>query len=618
MNKYSLSQETLGYSTSPDPSNADKRLLVAGSKNVLVDYQKKVKSRPGYFRLGAENTNTTPNRNAWTWFTSTTIDLPQKFYDTSLSVYLGTIDGIVINEWTLVRTGWSATEKLRSCTWWDTTEKIDLQIMVNGDANIYEWNGAVAVVGSVPSGTEVTKSGTTTFAQNRFYTTRNKTFICVRTGTEYTYTGGETSTTLTGITDTTGLVVGDILVQKVVTQSNKPAASHTNHTIMQNENQIFIGSRDDEEVWISQNDDYDDFTFSAPRVSGEGGKLTLDDPNRALATLGKLPLIFSGRSSVYKVEYEQLTVGSNLAETIKVKKLDAGVNQGALNQESVVQIGDSLAYLSNEVALRIINNPEDLTGIDPRTFSNPIKPDFDAEDWTDAFGFWDKNILFYTAPVGGRMYMLNFVEDADGKLMRFWNPPQTLPVGAMSIIDSGSGFFLHGHSNATPESYLLFYGTSDGQYTDMEAEAKLPINAKAVFAYNNFGDRARLKTFDEYYVEGEITPNTQDLTLTLSYNFEGVTQEIERTIDGGDEGLLEGVLGFNSLAQQSLGTNPLGGLLNPPATARKFRVVFEIAKEDFHEIQDSYETNAVDEYWAIISRGSNTTLSPRRNTSIRR
>ena len=37
MEKYLFSEETLGYSTSPDPSNVDKRLLVTGSKNVLID-----------------------------------------------------------------------------------------------------------------------------------------------------------------------------------------------------------------------------------------------------------------------------------------------------------------------------------------------------------------------------------------------------------------------------------------------------------------------------------------------------------------------------------------------------------------------------------------------------
>lgn len=614
--RYLLSEETFGYTTSPDSSNTDIRYLVAGSMNVLIDFQRKVRTRSGYTRLGVGNTTLTPIRNAWTWDTSNAISRPQRFYDDELEVYLGTIDTVAVNAWTRVKDGWSTTKKLRSATWWDATENIDLQIMVIGDANIYEWSGGIAIVDSVTTVT-ITKKGTTTFAQNRFYTTRNKTLVCVRTGTEYTYTGGETTTTLTGIADTTGLQAGDILMQKIVTNSNAPASNRTNDLIFGFENQICVGSYSDESIFISRNTAYATFTFSSPRNSGEGAKLTLDDPTRAINSLGKNLLVFSGRSGIFKAQYTEIPIGSTIAETLNIKKLDTGIDQGALNQESVIPIGNALAYLSNEVALRIIESPDDLTGINPKTFSNPIKPDFDAETWTDAFLRWYKNILFISAPATSHVYMLNFTENADGELNRFWNPPQMLPVGPMSVIDSGNGPLLHGHSNAVPESYLLFDGASDSQYADMETEDKLPIHCKAVYAYNDEGDRGDLKNFDEYYVEGEITPAT-DTTLNLNYDFAGSTQYIQKTIEGDDESILEGSLDYNSLGQNPLGQNPLGGLLNPPSDARKFRVVFEIAREDFFQIQAIFESYDVDKYWAITSHGSNATISRRRAINKRK
>jgi hypothetical protein len=620
---FSLTEETLGYVTSPDPTNSDKRMLAAGSKNVLISYQKKVEKRAGYTRLGAANTAATEVRNAFTWNTSTGTTLPQRFYDDELEVYLGTIDTVAINTWTRISQGWSTTEKLRSITqqnggggWFDATENIDLQIMVQGDDNLYEWNGAVAVVASVTA-TEITKNGTTTFAQSRFYTTRNKVVVCVRTGTEYTYTGGENTLTLTGIADTTDLVAGDILVQKVVTATDKPTAGYTNHTIYCFENQIVVGSEDNNEVYISKNNDYDDFAFSSPRLAGEGALLTLDEPNRAISSLGSNLLLFSGMSSIFRANFETVTVGSSLTESLKIKKVDTGTNQGALNHESVVPINNAIAYLTNEVTLRIVNDLDSINGLNPKTFSNPIKPDFDAEDWTGAFGFWYKNILHFTAPVGSRMYMLNFMEDANGKVQRFWNPPQVFPIGALSLVDSVDGPVLHGHSNYQPETYLLFDGQSDGQYTDMATEEKLPIEAKAVFSYDTYGKRALLKAFDEYYVDGEITPTTEVL-MELKYDYDGATQEIEKTIDGDDEDILGGVVQFNSLAQQSLGVNPLGGFLTAPSNARRFRVVFEIAKEDFHELQATFSSTLVDNYWAIISHGANAELSPRQDISIKK
>ena len=729
MVKFSTSEETLGYVTSQEASNTDKRYLTSGSQNVLIDYQKKVKTRSGYTRLGAANTSLTETRNAWTWVTSLGQKLPQKFYDDELEVYLGTIDGYAINAWTRVKDGWSTTEMLRSCIrlggnggWYDTTEKIDKQIMVNGSDKVYEWGGGVAtalsisvatvteagdasnqcsawsILGASSSNTDsfvlywglvdvggdrtvdvykdsggaagdkvatgtrtgdgvitltasntsgitgsvtvafttddavaaantltltytVTKNSTLTWAQNHFYTSANKVLVNVRTGYEFTYTGGESTTALTGVTPTTDtdIVANDILIQKVVENDNQPADKRINHFIYNFENQIILGSEDDALIYGSKTTDYVDFTYSSPRVVGEGFLLTLDNPTRGLASIGTLLLIFAGNSSIFKAEYVSITVSTALTETVKIKKIDIGVNQGALNQESIVPIGDALAYLSNEVALRVIENPEDLTGINPKTFSNPIQPDFDDEDWDKAFGVWYKNILIFSTPDASHLYMLNFVQDADGKLFRFWNPPQILPVGPMSLIDlaDGDGIQLYGHSNAVPETYLLFDGASDGQYADMEVTSKFPIKAVAVFAYNNFKDRTVLKNFDEYYVEGEITPNTK-ITMTIDYDYSGITQTIEKTIDGSDEEILEGAISFNSLAQQSLGLNPLGGLTNPPSNARKFRTIFEQAKQDFYEIRSTFETDGVDKYWAIISHGPNATLSNRLSISIKR
>lgn len=610
--KYFLAEETLGYQTSTDETNADKRLLVTGSQNVLIDRNRKVKHRPGYTRLGAGNASLTPIRNGFTWGTSNGGERPLRFYDDEWEVYLGTVDTVEINAWTRFKDSMNTTAITRGAVWFDTTENIDLMIFVQGDSNLYEWNGAVAVVLSI-TGTTITKNGTTTFAQNRFYTTRNKTVVCVRTGTEYTYTGGETTTTLTGIADTTGLVAGDILVQKVITQSNKPAANRNNDTIYSFENQLYVGSEDDDEVYVSSNTTYTTFSFSAPRLSGEGALLTLDAPAKAFGSLGNFIVVSCGRSNWFRADYEQIAVGTTLAETLKVKKLYSGVDHGAINQESLVQLGNAIIYLSHEPAVRMITDPGELQSIDPKTLSNPIKPDFDAEDFTNACAIWYKNAYFLSAPVNSRTYILEYVEDADGKLRRFWDSPQIIPIRAWGIIDS----VLYGHSNSVPETYEVFTGTYDLAVngTAGNPDDKLPINVIAAFAYNLYGDRVNLKTFDEYFSEGEITQATNDLLLTINYDFGGTTAVVERTIDGSDEDILEGNVGFNSLGQQSLGVNPLGGLLNPPDDARKFNVIHEIAREDFRMLQVIYSTNGIDKYWAITSHGANVKISPRKNIS---
>lgn len=610
MTKYSLAEETLGYVTALDETNADRRLLATGSQNVLIDRNRKTKTRAGYERFGAANDASTPIRNGFTWFNSTGGELPLRFYDDEWEVYLETVDTTTIDAWTRFKDSMSTTEIPRGAIIWDTTENIDLMVFCQGDDNLYEWNGAVAVVDSI-TGTTITKKGTSTFVQNRFYTTRNKTLVCVRTGTEYTYTGGETTTTLTGIASTAGLVAGDVLVQKMVTDTDSVGAGRTNHIIYSFENQLCVGSEDDDEVYISQNDDWDDFSFSSPRVSGEGALLTLDAPAKAFGVLGNFLVVSAGRNSWFRADYQQITVSTTLAETLRVKKLNTGVDQGALNQESTVQLGNSLLYLSHEPAVRMINNPDELESTDPKTLSNPIKPDFDAETFTNACAIWHKNAYFLSAPTNSKVYILEFVEDADGKLRRFWNPPQILPVRAFSVISEA----IHGHSNAVPETYELFSGTSDilPGGTAGNPDDKIPMEAIAAYAYDLMKDRANLKSFDEYFVEGEITAATNDLLLTLNLDFGGAGSALERTIDGSEEDILEGNVGFNSLGQQNLGTNPLGGLLNPPDDARKFNVIFEYARDDFRMMQAIFSTNGIDKYWAITAHGSNAKMSPRKN-----
>jgi hypothetical protein len=616
MEKYTLAEETLGYQTVQDPTNTDERYLIAPSKNVLIDQNRKVRSRPGFTRLGAGATDLLNIISAKTWNTSQGSDIPMRFYDDEWEAYFGTVDETEINAWIRVKNGLDSATKKRVAFWYDDAEGIDLAIMVQGDLNFYEWSGAVAVVDSV-TGTTITKKGTTTWGENRFYTTGSKTLVCQRTGTEYTYTGGEGTTTLTGIADTTDLVAGDILVQKVVTTAVASPANRKNHIVWENENQLYLGSEIDETIYISKNTNFNDFGYSAPRVPGEGGLLTLGDPSRGFGLVGKTPIAFVGPSRAFEIIYKEIAVGTTLAESLTAKPIKSiGELQGALNHESIIPVGNALAYITNEKALRMLDTNNVGGELQLKALSNPIKPDFDAEDWTDATGIWANNSILLTAPTNSHVYILEYVEDADGKLRRFWQPPQVLPIQVFSIIDEA----LHGHSNAVPETYIMFDGLSDyiAGATIGEPDDKVSVACEAYYAYRPYGKRGVLKCHDEYFVDGEINAATNDLDLDLNYDYGGAGQVVTKVIDGTDEGILLGVVGVNSLAQASLASQSLSGLLLPPEDARKFNVTFEMPKEDWMLLQPVYKTNEIDRYWAILSHGPNVQLSPRKNIAIKR
>lgn len=699
--EFSLVTKVTEYNNSFDKTNSPESavpeggvsaILVAGSQNVLIDGRNgKVRSRPGYTRLGVANTALTPVRKGVTWNNSTGGELPVRFYDQYLEVYLGTVDGTVINAWKRVAASLSTTATPRFDTWYDATEGIDLLLFVQGDTNIYEWGGGVAIVLSVStttaallavsaisaggsgyvvgnvltitggggtgatvtvssvdgsgavtavtittrgsgysagaaratsggSGTgctlaititnnSITKTGTTTFGQNRFYNARNKTVVCVRTGTEFTYINGSNELVLNDVADPSALVAGDILVQKIVTQSNKPSSSRINDTLLVFQNQLVLGSFHDTQGYLSKNTSYYDFSYSAPRIAGEGGLLTLDGISGGYAFLSNFLIAFAGKDSIFKVGFTSITVGSTLAETLNVTKLHSGIGQSSISPDCIVQIGSSVAYMTYEPALRIISQPESIEGPQLTSASNPIKTDFDAEDFTGVQGFWYKNALYISSLVNSRTYILEFIEDANGKTRKFWHPPQILPVSSYVSIDD----ILYGHSNQVPETYKIFDSFSDTSPSD----DKLPINCIACLSYRNFKKRSLLKNFDEYYVEGEISPSTNDLLLDINYDFSGHTQTIERTIDGSNQNILEESLAGISLGQSSLGIQPLAGTLQVPADAYKFRTQFEIAREDFNEMQTIFSSNNVDRFWSILAHGPNLALSRRKNISIK-
>ncbi len=617
MEKFQLRDKIIGYSTNREATaETSERYLVDGSQNVLIDPNfGKFSSRGGYSYLGALNTALTPVRQAFTWNNSIGGELPIRWYDDELEVYLGTVGGQAINAWTRVASSLSTTATPRATLWWDTGEDLDLLLWVQNDDNIYEWGGGVFTVASVTSNT-ITKNGTNTFGQDRAYSTGDKILVCVRTGTEFTYTGGESTTTLTSVTpDPTAsdLIAGDILTQKIVTKSNTPLADRKNNYIFTHENQIYVGSDTNNEVYISKNTDYTAFTFSSPRISGEGALLVLDAPVKGFGSLSKIPVIFAGKSDIYTVEFNEITVSTTLAETLKVRKLKTGVNQGVYNQETIVPLGNALIYLTNEPALRALETVDTADQPQLRSLSNPIKPDFDDEDFTNAFGIWHKNRYYLTAPNNSKLYILDYVETADGGLTRFWQPPQIYPIRCLSVISG----VLYGHSSAVPETYLLFNGTSDGVYDGMAVADKIPINAKAVMAYRTYGKRDALKNHDEFYVEGNISPSTDNLILTLRYDFGGFTQETLFTINGTNPDILLESLEATSLGQQPLGTQPLGGSVQTPPELGRFRVIFEMPKEDYNELQEIYESDGVDQAWEIIAGGGAVKFSNRRNTTNR-
>src|SRR3990167_1095723 len=100
-----LIEETKGYVTAENKLNTDAQYLVAGSKNVLIDRQRKVVIRRGISRLGAGSVNENPIKNKVKWTSSTGQKWMLRNYDDELEVWIGTLDGVDEDTWHRIAIG---------------------------------------------------------------------------------------------------------------------------------------------------------------------------------------------------------------------------------------------------------------------------------------------------------------------------------------------------------------------------------------------------------------------------------------------------------------------------------------------------------------------------------
>ena len=253
---FKIIKSFLGYRTKKDETNIEAGSLVENSQNVLINDAERVGIRGGYsiYPTGSESSDTHEIESSYDWETSSedVINLRSKndvlqFYDTNAGA------------WVDLKDGFSAVDFCFT-TWWDTTEGIDLLLFVNGSDKIWDWSGGVAVLDSVTANT-IKKTGTATWAEARFLTAGTRKVVI--DGTEYTYTGGETTTTLSGVSPSpAGESAGATVFQAVRENDNQPANGVENDIISVLNNQAWVGSNSSREVYVSANDSFTDYTYS--------------------------------------------------------------------------------------------------------------------------------------------------------------------------------------------------------------------------------------------------------------------------------------------------------------------------------------------------------------------
>lgn len=599
LSEFRLTTGAVGYRTRSDITATPVSYLVSGSQNVLINEATdkegdKVETRAGYELFGASST------------TRDKIKSEFKFKTKAGNTIMGRMDANGDLEyyseqssaWETLFTGLDGDFPMRWSTAHNSTELLRVLLFVNHSAVLYEWNGAFGTYASSTSSTIVINESIGTAG---FWSSGATAVIRVKdsggTWREFTVDSHTGSTFTVSGDDPTNYTfdANAIVVQAVRSNSNKPASGFINDTIATLQNHVFIGSNSSSVVYMSKSTNYTDFTFSSPRIPTEGWQFILDSFNIAFSTniggTGEESLVmFAGEDWIYRVEFNQLG-DTSIVETLIVKPIIVSAGQGAVTQELVAKVRNSIVYLNQFNELVDLGQFENFESFEQVPISDPIKPDFINAVFTDGAIRFFKNNIYITAPTSGRMFIFSFREGNK----RFWQPPQILDVSQMTEYEGD----LIGHSNSTTQSYKLFTGTNDnGQ----------PIAFKAHFSYNNAGARDKMKNFDKFFTEMYITSNTT-VTHKLIYEYLGAkgiqTYEYKAT----DTDFIFTPDLNASLGVNSLGTSPLGGSISEPENFLKYRRFKQVLPVDHFEFQVRYESDELDAQFQLLTHGPNTRTS---------
>ncbi len=588
-----------GYRNREDITNLPEGVLVVGSQNVLINDASRVQARKGYAMDGATSAVNASIKSSYEWISKGNGARYMRAGFLTSAANNGKLQfryasGTTVT-WTDLLTSLT-TVNYNFTTMWDNTESLRLLLMVNGTSNIFEWNGAYDTVASITSNTIVM---TNTVAISGFYTTRNK--VVTIDSIDYTYTG-ISSKTFTGVTpDPTGNVnAGDLAFQKVITHGNAGTndlpTTFPNDLISNLNNQIYVASLTRPDVYVSKIGTYIDYSFSTPRVPGEGALAHLDANIVGFVPQEDVMYITAGKDFWYNTKLTQGSAytgsGAVVTETFDIKLLKTNNLQAAQSQALVGKAGNKVIMVQNEPSFEMLGRIENILGT-PQTdnISDSIKNDFDTYDFTGGSVYSWRRYILCTIPTLGIIRIYNLTTKA-------WEAPQTIPVSSFYTVGSQ----LYGHSSTTSESYQLFTGYSDR----VVSGTGVPILSVASFSYQNYGTRTVLKSGNEFYIEGYINANTT-LNCDINYELDGCMTTQTFSIEGSDRTVVCIPSDESSFGKESFGKLKFGGSTSSSLTGLppKFRVIKTFPRIDFYEHQFSYSIYGKDQRFELVAFGTN-------------
>jgi hypothetical protein len=636
--EYNLVKGPFPYHAREDQTILPANTLVSPSRNVVNNTASRLQLVRGYVLDGVGSTvidSGILSNYDFINFKGDTRNLRAGFLSSALNdgkLQYRYVTGTSTVNWVNLKTSLTSIN-LSFCTYADTTNKVKDVLWVDSSNNIFLWNGAVTTFASATA-TTVTKQGTNTWAQEGFSTTGTRSIVIG--GVSATYTGGETTTTLTGVSvDFSASAVGSIVHQDVVVT---PLSSMTGilttfaPTVIGcgRQNQVYLGSSNSNIMYISKVADYTSYAFTTPvRIAGEGYFLILDAaPVKFIAqevhgddhaydmwiSTGKDR--WSIVRTIVNITYDTSGVAKSSTEQIELIAVKSASLQGTQTERLCTKMKNHIVFIGNDnvcnalgyISYQFVPVIEDL--------SYPIINDMNGYDFTNGSIFYHKNYIYVAVPKSGLVRIYNMTDQTKEQYSNynpqeqvgsdqpfFWEAPVTYPVSGFYVVNGE----IYGHGFNTSESYKLFTsGSFNGQL----------IDANASLAFTDLDDRTQSKGSNEVWVEGYIKQNTI-LNVAVNEDLDAFQTSQVSTINGSDNTIVGYGAGSHALGKDPLGSRPLGGTLtttNPiPAW---FHVVKTYVQNSYYLEQLSFSTRGVDLDWQLITFGTNAKMTTEGNNEI--
>lgn len=512
-----------GYKESADPTKIGPESLTYPSHDVLIS-KRTVFTRGGMVNDGTPVSGDFPIHSEFVWKDSPGGVRPMRVFGQTLQVKH---DGV----WITIFTGLdSGVERVFFCSWTDINTTVIKKRLVfcDGSRNLYSWNGFIGTVASyaAPTVTFVADKANLGLmgADAGNVQTRTVTVMSLDTGgfvdasEDRTYNTNPTAgLTITLDAPVGGFtpVAGDIVVSKPDTFAAALPNNRFIDVVFNFKNHVVAACYDTGELLFSHVVTYDlagGFDFVQPVVGSRTAvtPILLQLDGNFMGMEGKQDLLWvSDADDWYKLT--KSTEINAYGLWVDVQKFETGERKGCLPMAVAKHKGD-IIYMAQDKTLNRITTLDIIGKDDILLLSDEVEAMFKRLNSTDLRLKYIDRGIYITYPRANTLVILDTAEQT-----WFFQPPQTLPITCISVIDGD----LYGHHNSRNETYELFSGRNDLGAERAQAVIATPLlHDGSSFGYKRhsvFGINCRLNDTAEVLGERFFEENGNKAASTYSF-----------------------------------------------------------------------------------------------------